>query len=122
MATPARDPSFRAYLLVQRKYDAQMVAALEAAARDIERRIRVLNVTPGIGAQVRASQLRVTLSAIHAELADLWRNDVTSTVMAGSRAAAEAAQIAIQTLSDVLYASLPERDAAALVRSLRAAS
>lgn len=122
MAQPARDPAFRAYLAVQRQYDRQMVAALEAAAKDIERRIRVLKVTPGIGAQVRASQLRVTLAAIHADLADLWRGDVTRTVMTGGKAAAKAAEIAIQTLSDVAYASLPERDAEALVRSLRASS
>lgn len=120
MTQPARDPSFRAYLLVQRQYDARLVAALEASARDIQRKLRVLRVTPGIGATVKASQLRVTLAAIHDELADLWRNDVTRNVMAGSRAAAKAAESAVETLSRVVYASLPERDAEALIRSLRA--
>lgn len=122
MATPARDPAFRAYLLVQRKFDAELAAALEAAARDIERKLRVLRVTPGIGATVRASQLRVTLAAIHEELADLWGNDVTRNVMRGSQAAAKAAESAIETLSRTVYASLPERDAEALIRSLRASS
>jgi len=120
MTQPARDPTFRAYLSVQRKYDAQLVAMLEGAAKDIERKLRVLRVTPGIGATVRASQLRVTLAAIHEELAHLWRDDVTRTVMTGGKAAAKAAESAVETLSRVVYASLPERDAEALTRSLRA--
>lgn len=120
MATPASDPAFRAYLAVQRKYDRLLLAALEAAAKDIERQLRILKVTPGIGATVRASQLRVTLAAIHEELGSLWGDDVTRVIMRGSRAAAEAAESAVETLSRVVYASLPERDAERLTRSLRA--
>lgn len=122
MTQPSRDPTFRRYLLVQKRYDAKLAGVLERSAIDIRRRLRTLSLQEGISAQVRAAQLRVTLKAIHDELASMWRPGVTDIVLQGSKSAAEAAEVALETLSRVTYASLPDRAAEALTRGLRASA
>lgn len=119
---PARDPAFRAYLGVQREWDAKLAQVLESSARDIQRRLRILRTQEGIGARVREAQLRLTLDAIHKEIASMWRPGVTDVVLQGSKAAAKAAEIAVETISRVAYASLPERASQALLEGLRASS
>lgn len=122
MSQPARDPAFRRYLLVQKFYDARVAALLERTAKDIQRRLRTLTLSEGIGARVREAQLRAVLAAIHEELASMWRPGVTDIVLRGSKSAAEAAEIALETISRVTYASLPDRAAEALTRGLRASA
>jgi hypothetical protein len=122
MSQPARDPSFLRYLATQKKYDAELARTLEASARDIQRRLRLLKIQEGIGAQVRAAQLRVTLAAINNELTDMWHPGVLDIVVRGSKSAAMAAEVAIETLSRVTYASLPDAAAEALTKGLRASA
>lgn len=122
MTQPASDPTFRAYLRTQQEFDSAMIRLLEQTARDIQRRIRLLQIQEGIGAEVRVAQLRVTLAAVHDEIRRLWRPGVTDVTLAGQRAAAEAAVGALETLSRVVYASLPERASEALVAGLRASA
>lgn len=122
MTQPSRDPAFRRYLQVQRQYDAELSRLLERSARDIRRRLRLLRVQEGIGARVREAQLRATLDAIHKELASMWRPGVTDVILRGSKSAAEAAESALETLSRVTYASLPNHAAEALTRGLRASA
>lgn len=122
MTQTSPDPVFREYLLVQKKYDAKLASILEQSAKDIRRRLRLLTIQEGLSSQVRAAQLRVTLNAIHAELASMWRPGVVDVVLQGSRASAEAAEIALETLSRVTYASLPARAAETLTDGLRASA
>ena len=122
MTQPARDPAFRRYLQVQQKYDAELARVLERSAIDIRRRLRVLHVQEGLAARVREAQLRATLGAIHEELASMWRPGVTNVILQGSKSAAEAAESALETLSRVTYASLPNDAAEALTRGLRASA
>lgn len=122
MTQPSRDPAFRRYLLVQKKFDAKLATVLEQSALDIRRRLRTLTLQEGFASRIRAAQLRVVLAAIHDELASMWRPGVANIVLQGSRAAAEAAEIALETLSRVAYASLPDDAAEALTRGLRASA
>lgn len=115
MATP-----LRAYLTVQAKYDRQMRAILQRAALDIARRIRTLDATPGVGAQVRAAQLRLTLKAVNDELALTYRGALTDTIVRGQREAAEAAQAASDVIDRVLFRAVGDRAADTLLRSFQA--
>lgn len=121
MAQPARDPAFRKYLTVQQQYDNELASVLEAAARDIEAQIRKLKIEKGIGSKVREAQLRITLDAIHKEMASVWSPGVSGVVLRGSKAAAKASEIAVETVSRVVYASLPGDTSAAIVRAVQAA-
>lgn len=122
MTQPASDPAFRRYLQVQRQHDRELLRMLERTATDIRRRLRTLSLQEGIGARVREAQLRAALGAVHDEMTTLWRRDVPDVVLRGARAAAEAAEIAVETISRVAYASLPDRAAETLTDGLRASA
>jgi hypothetical protein len=115
MATPLRP-----YLTVQAKYDRAIRAALQRAALDTAKRIRTLDTTPGVGAQVRAAQLRVTLRAINDELAATYRGTITPTIVRGQREAAEAAQKASDAIDRVLFRAVGEQAADVLLESFQA--
>lgn len=108
------------YATTQKQYDARLIKVLERAALDIQKRVEKLQFTPGIASTVRRSQLNLVLGQIRAVQHDMWTRGVTSTVVRGQKAAAEAAVRAAEDLDRVMYAALPESVADAIRGSVRA--
>jgi hypothetical protein len=120
-ATASSSDPFKDYLRVQRAYDAKIFKILEDAAKDIEDRLQQLDLKPGIGAKVRAAQLRAAQAEMRAVQRDMWAA-IGKTTHAGSKAAAEAAQEALDVISRVAYASLAPAAAEVLVDGLKASA
>lgn len=119
MAEPS--PSeFQPYRRVQAAKDKELKAILEATARQIQKRIKSLPV--GIGGQVRAAQLRTTLAAVRKLQRAMWTGRVSPLVMAGWKDAEDAAESAVEAMTRVAYAALPDAAAEELVRGLRLAA
>lgn len=119
MAQPNKDPLVP-YRKVQATTEREMRQILESTARAIQRRIALLR--PGIGGQVRAAQLRLTLAAIRRLQRDLWSGRINARVQRGVEDAEEAAEVAIETMTRAAYTALPERVAETLVAGLKAAA
>ena len=117
MTSPLPNPEFREYRQVQRQYDAETRRVMEAAAKRIRARIRRLS--GGIGAQVRAAQLRLVLAEIDGILHAAWVGGIMPTIQAGRKAGAEAAQAALETLTAPLFSALPPDVAQAVTDGLR---
>src|ERR1041384_5420433 len=121
MAVPQpRGPAFRRHTRVQATTEAELRRILEATARAIQRRSASLPV--GVGGQVRAAQLRVTLAAVNALIQTMWVRKINPLVERAIRDSLEAAEDAIEALERVAYAGLSERAADILVASLRASA
>lgn len=93
---------------------------LERVAKAI--RNRVAQLRPGIGGEIRAAQLNATLAAIRRVQRLMWTTAIPARVARGMEDAEKAAEDAIETMSRVAYAALPEQMAEDLIRSLRAAA
>ena len=120
MARPQPNPpEFQPYLRLQGAIEAELRRILEATAKAIERRITSLPL--GVGGQVRAAQLRVTMAAVNALLATMWTGRITPLVARAIKDSLQASEDAIETLERVAYASLSDAAAETLVRGLRAA-
>lgn len=118
MANPKPSPkSLQPYRRVQAEAERDLRRILEASAKAIQ--ARVARLPQGVGGQVRAAQLRLTLTAIRKLQRSMWTGAVNSTVVGGVDGAEKAAESAIETMTRVAYASLPEAAAEALVRGLR---
>lgn len=117
---PADPEPLQPYRAVQASADAQLRRVLEKAAKDIQQRI--LRLPRGVGGEVRAAQLRVTLAAIKKVQRQLWRVSVLRSVSSGIDGAEKAAESAIEMMTRVAYASLSDAVADALVDGLRLAA
>lgn len=117
MTSPLPEP-FRAYRRVQRKYDAALAAELERVARQI--RARINRLPAGVGGQVRRAQLTLVLRQIDRMLREMFTGKTLEMIQAGRKAAVEAAQDAVETITAVAYTALPEAVAEALVDGLDA--
>ena len=117
MAQP--DP-LRAQLSVVRSTDREMARILERTAKQL--RALIMRQGSGIGGEVRAAQLRVTLGEIRKIQRTLWRTGVLGAVTDGVDSAVEAAENAVEALTRVAYNALPEAVAQALVDGLRASA
>lgn len=121
MATPQPTGSeFGPYRKVQGKSDRELARILELTARVIQKRIAALDT--GIGGVVRKAQLESTLAAIRRVQRDMWMNRITPLVIRGWKDAEDASESAIETMTRVAYAALPDRMAEILVRGLRASA
>lgn len=119
MAEPS--PSeFQPYRKVQARAERDLIRVLEQTARAIQKRINSLPM--GVGGQVRAAQLRLTLSAIKRMQRSMWTRSIRPTVVKGVQDAEAAAESAIEAMTRVAYAGLPDAVAESLVRGLRAAA
>lgn len=119
MAAPQpRGPEFRPYVNLQAQTEAELRRILEATAKAIQRRIAALPI--GVGGQVRAAQLRVTLAAINKLLHQMWVGRINPLVERSIRDSLQAAEDAVEALERVAYAALSDRAAELLVASLRA--
>lgn len=110
---------FQPYRKLQSATEAELRKILEATAKAIERRIAALPV--GVGGQVRAAQLRVTLAAVRSLLNQMWVRRINPLIERAMRDSLQASEDAIETLERVAYAGLSERAAETLVAGLRAA-
>lgn len=117
MASP--DP-LGPYRKVQSDAEKELTQILESTARSIRQRIGTLKV--GIGGDVRRAQLNSTLAAIKRMQRSMWVGGVAPRVIQGVDDAEKAAESAIETMTRVAYASLPDAAAEILVRGLRAAA
>jgi hypothetical protein len=117
--TQPSGPEFQPYRKLQATTEAELRRILEATAKAIERRIAGLPV--GVGGQVRAAQLRVTLAAVQALLRQMWVGRINPLVERAILDSLQASEDAIETLERVAYASLSERAAETLVAGFRAA-
>lgn len=111
---------FQPYRRVQAQTEHDLRAILEQTARSIQRRINSLPL--GVGGQVRAAQLRATLGAIRKMQRAMWTTGVRPTVMRAVKDAEDAAESAIEAMTRVAYAALPDAAAESLVRGLRASA
>jgi hypothetical protein len=119
MAQPS--PSeFQPYRKVQSGAEKELTAILEATARSIQKRVAKLR--PGVGGQVRAAQLRLTLSAIRKLQRSMWVGSVSPAIKGQIDAALQAGESAVEALTRVAYGALSERAAEELVRGLRLAA
>jgi hypothetical protein len=116
----AADPSLTPYRKVQAQNEDEMRRILESTARAIEKRVAQLR--PGIGGQVRAAQLRMTLAAIKRMQRLMWRGAIDPRIKRAMDDAEEAAETAVEAMSRVAYAALPEQVAQTLIDGLRAAA
>lgn len=57
---------------MQRRADADVIKALQAASRDIDARLKALRGSQNISAKVEAAQLQTAKASIHRILAELW--------------------------------------------------
>jgi len=119
MAAQPTPKEFQPYRRLQGKTEAELRKILEATAKAIQRRIAALPV--GVGGQVRAAQLRVTLAAINRLMQTMWVGRINPLVARAIQESLEASEDAIETMERVAYAGLGDRAADVLVRSLRAA-
>lgn len=119
MAEP-QPKEFRPYLKLQGKTEKELRVILEATAKAIERRVATLR--PGIGGQVRAAQLRVTLAAVNRLLRAMWVGRINPLVARAIEDSLQAGDDAVEALTRVAYAALSERAAETLVASLRASA
>lgn len=108
---------FQPYRRVQASAEQDLRAILELTARAIQARIKKLPV--GSGGQVRAAQLTATLTAIKKLQRAMWTGRVLPRVERALKEAEEAAESAIETMTRVAYAALPDAAAEELVRGLR---
>lgn len=116
---PSPDP-IQPYRRVQAKGERDVSAILESTAKAIQKRI--LRLGRGVGADVRRSQLTLTLRAIRKMQRAAWVGGVVPAVARGIDDAEKAAETAIETMTRVAYAGLPEAVAQTLVDGLRAAA
>lgn len=117
MASP--DP-IQPYRKVQSEAEKELSKVLESTARSIRARVALLK--PGIGGEVRKAQLNSTLAAIKRMQRSMWTGGVAPLVTRGVDDAERAAESAVETMTRVAYASLPDAAAEILVRGLRAAA
>jgi hypothetical protein len=117
MPSPEEIQPFRR---VETAMDAETRRIMERAAKDIRARVRALDIKTGIGAQVRAAQLRLALAQIDRRLTGAFVGELLPAVQAGRKAAAKAADKATELLTAVAYAGLGEAAAETLVDGLNA--
>lgn len=113
------DP-FKPYRRVQAGTDADMRRILEQTARAIEKRI--LTLRPGIGGVVREAQLRSTLAAIRSLHRQMWVGRIDPRIQRAIEDAEKAGEDAVETMTRVAYATLPDDVADTLVAGLRASA
>jgi hypothetical protein len=119
MPTPSPN-EFQPYRRVQKAAEDDLAVILEQTAKAI--RARLLKLPRGLGGQVRAAQLRTTLAAILKMQRAMWTGKIQPRVVKGVKDAESAAESAIETMTRVAYAALPEAAAEALIRGLRASA
>lgn len=75
MASPQRSQRqwLTRYLTIQTHFDKKLDKLLLEAAQDAEKALKQLQGKPGIGAEVRAAQLKGARAAMGKVLSDLWR-------------------------------------------------
>lgn len=111
---------FQPYRRVQAQTEHDLRQILESTARAIQKRIAALPV--GVGGQVRAAQLRTTFAAIKKLQQAMWTGSVSPRVQRAVDDAEKAAESAVEAMTRVAYASLPDAAAEELVRGLRLAA
>lgn len=115
-----RDPLVR-YLRVQRKYDLSLDRVLETAAEDIKYRLVRLQGN-GVGNEIRRSQLRLVLREIRLAQDQLWQHDIKRVIQDGRVAGMKAAQDAVEAIERVVYASIADGPAEAVLNGINAAA
>lgn len=106
-----------AYLRVQERYEGELLHTLRRTVSRIDREIKQLERQTGIGAKVRAEQLRDTKAALHREIAVLWRL-MGSEVEARRADAAAAAVKSMGVYDQMLFRSVMSKaDVDTLMRS-----
>lgn len=75
MATPIPDPQqwLQATLRTMQQADQEVIAILKQAQLDVNRMLRTVTARGGVGAAVRAEQLRLIKSNLQIQQADVWR-------------------------------------------------
>lgn len=120
MAAQPSPKEFQPYRRIQAENERHLRLMLEQTAKAIEARVKKLPV--GVGGEVRGAQLRATLAAIRKLQRAMWTAGVRPTVIRAMEDAEKAAESAIEAMTRVAYASLPDAAAEELVRSLRASA
>lgn len=118
MAAQPSPSEFQPYRKVQVQAERDLRLALETTAKAISGRVARLSGT-GISAQVRRAQLTATLAAIRRMQRSMWVGTINPAIKQGVDDAEKAAESAVEAMTRVAYASLPDGAAEALVRGLR---
>lgn len=106
----------RRYLRAQVRYDKRIMAILEEAAKDIQRRLAKMDLTR-FSESVRANQLRLALAAIRRQQLEMFLA-IGDEIRAGQLAAATFAVDDLERLANVAFSALPARAADAFIDSL----
>lgn len=114
----ARDPLIR-YLRVQSKVDSQLRTILREAALEVARKITQLARQRGVGARTREAQLAMFLEYLREFHEDLWVNEIQPLIISSYPLATQAADNAAAYIDQVLRSAVGERQAEALLDSIR---
>lgn len=87
---------------VSRVSESDILALLEKAARDTQKRIEALSSAEKIGARTRLAQERILLNSLYGEIHDLWEGVGYLTIM-GEKDAARAAVDSMDFLTQRVY-------------------
>ena len=101
---PRKNEPLIRYLRVQEAWERDLLYILKRASSDVSKQIRDLAGKEGIGAKVRADQLRLVQRELKKQQASLWRT-IGSTVEAGKMEAAAAAVETNFVYTDMLLRS-----------------
>lgn len=113
------DP-FKSYRRAQAGADADLKRILEQTAKAIEQRVKTLK--PGVGGVVREAQLRSVLAAIRSLHRQMWTGRIDPRIARAIEDAEKAGEDAVETMTRVAYAALPEQAAQTLVNGLKASA
>lgn len=104
MSTPEPQDWIKAYAKVQRATDRQIIAALSAALKDIDKQLTKYLGSTRVGSVVRAEQLRTVKRALLEELSALYSK--IGNIVASQQASSAAAAIQLGTrVNEVLFAA-----------------
>lgn len=117
MATD-RDPLIR-YLGVQSTMDAKMRRLLVEAAIQTARKIYALANKPGVGARTREAQLALFLRYIKEEQEQLWSHTIEPLIKSYLPQAVDVAENAAEYIDQVLRSAVGDRQAEALLESIK---
>ena len=106
-----------AYLKVQEQHEREMLTILKRASARVNIELKTLEARSGIGAAVRRDQLRLSQSAIKAEIGNLWELMGSQIMADRSKAAAAASNVMTDYDAMLLNAVMSKTDAAVLRRA-----
>jgi len=119
MPRPDRRPLL-AYLRVQERGERELMYVMKRSVASIDRELDRIARKPGIGAEIRRSQLRANQAALHREIAKAWKAAGATIMEHRSLAAAEAVETSFIYERMLWRAVMDPKDVDTLLRAAKA--